>query len=282
MMAAPTNKKKAKTKAKAKRKSVAKRSAAAGQENTEKVDAPSGKRIDLSAAMAKLAAASAEDRIAWTIENFGERQAMLSSSFGAQSAVLLHMVTREAPNIPVVLIDTGYLFPETYEFIDELTERLDLNLKVYRSNLSPAWQEARFGKLWEQGVEGIERYNEMNKVEPMAAALADLKSRAWISGVRAQQSSIRKDLEVLALKNGVLRVHPIIDWTDMDVFDYLKKHDLPYHPLWEQGYPSIGDVHTSHKITDMSEAEQARFFGLKRECGLHENTESASEGDYVI
>src|SRR5580698_6348170 len=76
---------------------------------------------------------------------------VLSSSFGAQSAVMLHLVNAIAPGIPVVLIDTGYLFPETYQFIDQLTEKLDLNLKIFRSDSSPAWQESRFGKLWDQG-----------------------------------------------------------------------------------------------------------------------------------
>ena len=233
--------------------------------------------------MPKLEAASAEDRVAWTISNFGYKQSVLSSSFGAQSAVLLHMVTVQAPKIPVVLIDTGYLFEETYKFVDELKERLNFNLKVYRPGLSSAWQEARFGKLWEDGVEGIERYNFMNKVEPMNEALRRLKAKAWISGVRRNQSDVREKMDVLAIKNGTLRVHPLIDWTDQDVHQYLTEHELPYHPLWEQGYISIGDKHTSHKITDLSEAEQARFFGLKRECGLHEDTESAKElGDYVI
>ncbi|MEM7014331.1 MAG: phosphoadenosine phosphosulfate reductase family protein, partial [Verrucomicrobiota bacterium] len=128
----------------------------------DKVAAPAGRTIDLRAAAPKLKDSSAEDRVAWAIANFGEKQTALSSSFGAQSAVLLHMVTTQAPKIPVILVDTGYLFPETYKFVDDLTERLDLNLKVYQSKLSPAWQEARFGKLWEQGVEGIEKYNELN------------------------------------------------------------------------------------------------------------------------
>src|SRR6202042_1530290 len=90
---------------------------------------------------------------------------VLSSSFGAQSAVMLHLVNTVIPNIPVVLIDTGYLFPETYRFIDELTDKLGLNLKTFRSDASPAWQEARLGKLWDQGLDGIEQYNRMNKTE---------------------------------------------------------------------------------------------------------------------
>ncbi|MCV5991409.1 phosphoadenosine phosphosulfate reductase family protein, partial [Escherichia coli] len=78
----------------------------------------------------------------------------VSSSFGIQAAVMLHLVTRAKADIPVILTDTGYLFAETYRFIDELTDALNLNLKVYRAKESANWQEARYGKLWEQGVEG--------------------------------------------------------------------------------------------------------------------------------
>lgn len=217
----------------------------------------------------------AEERVAWALESFPGRVAM-SSSFGAQSAVTLHLVTVQQPDIPVILVDTGYLFEETYRFVDELVDKLGLNLVVVRSELSPAWQEARHGKLWEQGVEGIERYNRINKVEPMDRALRELGASAWISGIRKQQSEVREGLSVLSPQRGRLKVHPIIDWTDRDVGRYLAEHDLPYHPLWEQGYVSIGDWHTSHRLTgDMSE-EEARFFGLKRECGLHEDV------DFVI
>ncbi len=218
----------------------------------------------------ELESMSAEQRVAWALERFQGR-IVLSSSFGAQAAVSLHMVTRQWADIPVVLIDTGYLFPETYQFIDALTERLALNLKVYRAELSPAWLEARHDKLWEQGLEGIELYNRITKVEPMQRALEELQAQSWIAGLRRQQSSTRQNLEVLALRNQRVKVHPLIDWTDRDVFRYLKQYDLPYHPLWEQGYVSIGDIHTTQPLTAGMTEEQTRFFGLKRECGLHED-----------
>ncbi|HXH04711.1 MAG TPA: phosphoadenylyl-sulfate reductase [Candidatus Competibacteraceae bacterium] len=218
----------------------------------------------------QLESMSAEQRVAWALERF-PGQVVLSSSFGAQAAVSLHMVTRQCPDIPVILVDTGYLFPETYRFVDELTERLDLNLHIYRAAMSPAWQEARYGKLWEQGLEGIERYNRINKVEPMQRALEELGARAWIAGLRRQQATSRQHLQVLAPRNGRLKIHPLIDWTDRDVYRYLRQHDLPYHPLWHQGYVSIGDVHTTHRLLEGMREEDTRFFGLKRECGLHEH-----------
>ena len=223
----------------------------------------------LSEISAGLEKVSAEERVRWALERF-QTHTMLSTSFGVQSAVLLHMVTQQWSDIPVVMVDTRYLFPETYRFADQLTERLKLNLKVYRAEVSAAWLEARHGKMWEHGVEGIERYNQINKVEPMQRAIRELDVQGWITGLRRQQAKSRKEVGVLQLQKGVTKIQPIIDWTDRMIYEYLKKYDLPYHPLWEQGYVSIGDVHTTRPLTaDMTEEEQTRFFGLKRECGLH-------------
>jgi phosphoadenosine phosphosulfate reductase len=215
-----------------------------------------------------LTASNARERIAWTLERFPGRT-VLTSSFGAQSAVMLHMATREQSDLPVVLVDTGYLFPETYRFVDDLTERLGLNLHVYRPRLSAAWQEARYGRLWQQGAEGIERYNRMNKIEPMQRALHELDATAWLSGIRRDQSTSRVERRFAEDQNGRLKIHPILDWSDRDIYKYLKAYDLPYHPLWHQGYISIGDWHTTRRPADGVSEEDARFFGVKRECGLH-------------
>lgn len=216
-----------------------------------------------------MAGISAQERVALAVANLPSSQ-VLTSSFGAQAAVSLHLLTREVPDIPVVLLDTGHLFPETYQFVDDLTQRLNLNLKVYRSEMSPAWQEARYGRRWEQGLEGIEGYNQDNKVAPMRRALAELDVGTWFTGIRRNQSASRADTAFVAKVGEVYKVAPIADWSDRDVFSYLREHDLPYHPLWHEGYVSIGDVHTTRRLADVSSAEETRFFGLKRECGLHE------------
>jgi len=212
---------------------------------------------------------NAEERVRWALDYLPARHA-LSSSFGAQSAVMLHLLTRQLPDIPVILVDTGYLFPETYRFVDELTARLDLNLRVYRPGVSPAWQEARFGKLWESGAEGIRHYNRINKVEPMEAALADLDVGTWFSGLRRDQSDTRREIGILQGTASGVKVHPIADWGDRDIHRYLKRHDLPYHPLWKEGYVSIGDWHTSQPLSAGMNAQDTRFFGLLRECGIHD------------
>ena len=218
----------------------------------------------------QLAALDAQGRVSWALAHLPAVH-VLSSSFGIQSAVMLHLITQQQPDIPVILTDTGYLFPETYRFIDQLSERLSLNLRVYRAPLSAAWQEARYGKLWEGGVDGIERYNQLNKVEPMNRALDELQAHTWFAGLRHDQSSSRAQLPILSIQRGVFKVLPIIDWTNKDVHYYLEEFDLPYHPLWEEGYFSVGDTHTTQKWEPGMTEEQTRFFGLKRECGLHED-----------
>ncbi|PKF61703.1 phosphoadenosine phosphosulfate reductase [Psychromonas sp. psych-6C06] len=227
---------------------------------------------------ALLESKTAIDRVKWAVENL-ETELVLTSSFGIQAAVCLHLITTVKPDIPVVLTDTGYLFPETYQFIDKLTEQLNLNLKVYSAKQSSAWQEARYGKLWEQGVEGLTQYNLLNKVEPMQRALKELNAKTWFSGLRRDQSSTRGDLPVLSIQNGCFKFLPIIDWSNKDVFYYLKEHGLEYHPLWDEGYVSVGDMQTSRPLEVGMSEEDTRFFGLKRECGLHEEqTEDQGSG----
>jgi len=182
---------------------------------------------------------------------------------------MLHLMTSIKPRIPVLLIDTGYLFTETYQFVDQLTERLDLNLKIYSARMSQAWQEARNGQLWKDGKSGIDRYNLINKVEPMDRALQDLSVGTWFAGLRREQSSTRETLSVLRLQQNRFKVHPLVDWNKRDIHRYLCQHDLPYHPLWGKGYESVGDTHTSRPIEPGMSEEQSRFFGLTRECGLH-------------
>ncbi len=223
----------------------------------------------LTAISRSLESLTAEQRVEQALEVLPGTH-VLSSSFGAQSAVMLHLLNTAVPKIPVILIDTGYLFKETYQFIDELTAKLDLNLKIYRTDVSPAWQESRFGELWSQGLQGIERYNHMNKKEPMERALKELRASTWFSGLRRSQSKSRAETQPIEFKRGRYKVHPIFDWTDRDVGRYLKQHGLPYHPLWEKGYLSIGDWHTTRSLSEARNAEELRCFGPKRERGLNE------------
>jgi len=210
-------------------------------------------------------------RIQYSLENL-PGPAVLSTSFGVQSAVMLDLVTRVQPDIPVVFVDTGYLFPETYRFAQELVERLNLNLYKVLPGMTAAEQEALHGKLWEQGIEGLEKYNFLNKVEPMNRAIQETGAKVWFAGLRRSQSDSRKGLQYLVAQNQVVKAYPILDWSDRDIYHYLKERDLPYHPLYEEGYLTVGDWHSTRKWEPGMREEDTRFGGLKRECGLHENT----------
>ncbi|MFP4566917.1 MAG: phosphoadenylyl-sulfate reductase [Spirochaetaceae bacterium] len=217
--------------------------------------------------------------VARCAELFGDRLVM-STSFGIQSAVLLHLAVSVVPRIPVIWIDTGYLPDETYSYAQTLTERLGLNLRVYQSSLSPARMEAIHGRLWETGRrEDLDVYHRIRKVEPMQRALAELRATAWLSGVRRSQAGTRHDLPEVTLRWGVVKVHPILDWSDEKVSHYLRENQLPRHPLEERGYATVGDRHLSRPLEDGEpNARASRFGGLKEECGLH----AGPSGERVI
>jgi len=215
-----------------------------------------------------LGAVDAETRVRWALTQLPGPFA-LSSSFGAQAAVSLHLVAKQQPDIPVILIDTGYLFPETYRFIEQLQTQLSLNIQRFASPQSVADFEQQHGKLWEQGREGLDQYLELRKVEPMRRALKTLGVQTWFAGLRRSQAESRARLNPLEVRDGRFKVHPIFDWSDRDVYLYLKAHGLPYHPLWDKGYISIGDWHSTKSLSEVDTAEELRFAGLKRECGIH-------------
>ena len=104
----------------------------------------------------------------------------------------------------------------------------------------------------------------------MCHAFNKLEVGSWFAGLRRQQSSSRSELPVLRIQDGRFKMHPIIDWSNRDVYRYLTQHNLPYHPLWERGYVSVGDWHSSRPLTAGMREEDTRFSGLKRECGLHD------------
>ncbi|MEM8604158.1 MAG: phosphoadenosine phosphosulfate reductase, partial [Cyanobacteria bacterium P01_H01_bin.121] len=213
---------------------------------------------------------SALQLVQWANHTFGNGLVM-STSFGIQSAVMLHMVTQVIPDIPVIWVDTGYLPKETYEFAAQLEQRLQLNLKVYQSPLSPARMEALYGQLWaRKDVESLNQYDQIRKVEPMQRALKELGATAWLAGLRRDQTEHRQALERVVQQGEQYKVLPILNWTARDVYQYLTQYELPYHPFFDQGYVSVGDWHSSRPLmaSDTDERD-TRFHGLKQECGIH-------------
>ena len=146
-------------------------------------------------------------------------------------------MTRQWPEIPVVLVDTGYLFPETYRFIDELTERLQPQPQGLPARAEPGLAGGALrASSGSKASTASSAYNRMNKVEPMQRASTSSTRAAGSSASGARRPRRDATLNVLGIQDGYLKVHPIVDWNDKHVYDYLTRYDLPYHPLWEQGY----------------------------------------------
>ena len=222
---------------------------------------------------------SAREMIDWAVQSFGDGL-VVTTSFGIQSAVMLHLTTSVRADIPVVWVDTGYLPPETYRYADELTERLQLNLHVAQAQLSPARMETLYGKLWESDdIDDLNRYDRIRKVEPLQHAFDELGSTAWLSGLRRDQTDFRRQLSHLSFDGTRHKLLPILDWSSRDVYEYLREHDLPDHPLFEQGFATVGDLHSSRPLQPGdSRARDTRFGGRKQECGIHLPGEAGAGG----
>lgn len=219
---------------------------------------------ELSSALAPLRAG---ERLRLLYEQLGDRL-VASTSFGIQAAVMLHLIHEHAPKIPVVFIDTGFLFPETYQYAEELSNRLNLDLRVYHPTYSAARIQALWGNLWEQSQEGADRYGLLTKVEPMNRALREIGGDVWLSGLRRSQSKTRVDRPFAEQQKKTMKVYPILDWADAQVDLYYHQNDLPRHPLAEKGYVTMGDWHSTSPVID-GDVEGTRFNGQKFECGLH-------------
>lgn len=217
---------------------------------------------------AELEERKAGERVEWLAGHFGGCL-VASTSFGIQSAVMLDLLARHAPQVPVVFIDTGYLFPETYRYAEELVERFGTDLRIYQPRMTASRMEALHGKLWEQGGGGHEKYGLITKIEPMNRALNDLGADVWISGLRRSHSSTRVDRAFAEQQKRTLKVYPILDWADAQVSAYMHDRGLPRHPLADHGYVTMGDWHSTRPAEPEQDAEATRFNGEKYECGLH-------------
>lgn len=196
------------------------------------------------------------------------KQYFTTSSFQSHSLVLLHMLSRIDKNIPVVFINTGYHFPETITFRDQIINSFGLtNLIDVTSEMPKSLQKGKGGRLLFASDPDYCCY--VNKTEPLNNLLRSYD--VWINGVRADQSDVRKAMQIeQEAPNNTTRFHPMLDWTSKMIYDYRKKHHLPTHPLEEKGYLSIGCEPCTRKIDPEMSEREVRWYGLnKTECGLH-------------
>ena len=213
----------------------------------------------------------------WSWEVFGPNIAA-SSSFQTQSLPLLHLISQICPDMPIIFLDTGFHFPETLAFRDELQARFKLNIIVTRPVIEKSQLLLRYG-------EGLYRRDPdlccyLNKVEPMQRVMAGLP--AWVSGVRRDQTEYRTGLRTLEPQpSGLLKIHPLLHWTGQEVSAYIDRYQLPSHPLMAKGYPSVGCAPCTRAVSSGELERAGRWAGLtKTECGLHLNLTSQQEASH--
>jgi phosphoadenosine phosphosulfate reductase len=222
--------------------------------------------LDLPAVNRALEQATPEEILAWTWERF-RPDVMLTCSFQHEGVALAHMLREIAPALPVVFINTGFHFPETLAYRDEIVRRLGLSLV----ELEPIMPRAEFAER--HGLDLYARNPDLcchiNKVEPLRRHLPGV--RAWINGRRRDQASTRQAIRVVeAYPDGLYKVNPLASWTSRDTFYYLQRHDLPLHPLFERGYASIGCAPCTRPALPGEDERAGRWAGqAKTECGLH-------------
>lgn len=189
-----------------------------------------------------------------------------TSSLQTHSIPLVHIIARSGLNIPVYCLNTGFLFPETLAFKDQLSDAFGIEIKGISSQTSKHLQRDPQGNFY--FTSNPDYCCHLNKVEPTSRLLE--KYDVWVNGVRADQNLNRRNMKTFQpAGQGVMRFHPMLDWTGKDIFDYIKKHDLPRHPLDAQGYASVGCEPCTRQNT-LDDPRAARWFGMsKTECGLH-------------
>lgn len=220
--------------------------------------------LDLDGANKELEPLSAVERIQWADEEIGANHRLYSlTSGGIHSAVLPRLIQKAGLQIPEVLIDTGNLFPETRRYAGEIARLHGLPLHVTTSLLGEL-SDAEARKLYD---EDPEQYKQTTKLEPLRQAINDRRITGLLSGVRAGQTENRASLDFIeeGSSDEVVRIHPILDWSEDDVIDFMHAESLPEHPLLSKGYNSVGD-----RITTVpGEGREGRLLGEHRECGLH-------------
>lgn len=216
------------------------------------------------------------DVVKWTHAEYGD-ELVMSSSFGADSAVLLHMATTVLPDIKVVMVDTGYLFPETWQFMEELRRRLSLNVWIYRTRRDPIAYLQQVGETNPQFRQDIPGCCAVNKNEPFDRAMAELAPKGWLRGIRRRQADTRasKQFVEYSPRYKCHAISPLLNWGGKEIHQYLKAHDLPYHPLRDQGYLSIGcnPLSCTRPIGAGEDERSGRWSGTgKVECGINLNS----------
>ncbi|QFT33840.1 Phosphoadenosine phosphosulfate reductase [Labrenzia sp. THAF82] len=230
------------------------------------VDPELGLQAEVATLNAQFEDATAQEILMSSIRHQFAGDIAMVSSFGADSAVLLHMVAQIDPSTPVLFVDTVKLFPATLLYREELIETLGLtDVRTHKPLQEELAKSDPAGMLWMTDTDAC---CHMRKVVPLERALSGFGS--WISGRKRHQSSTRSNLDTFEIDDGRVKINPLADWTATEVLDYAQSHDLPPHPLVAQGYPSIGCLPCTSKVAPGEDPRAGRWRGQdKTECGIH-------------
>lgn len=203
----------------------------------------------------------------WANNNFGDKLAIVTS-FQATGIVTLHMMQEIAPATQVLTLDTGFLFPETVDLVNALEERFQLNLRRVRPRQTPRQQARDYGdRLWERNPD---RCCHIRKTIPLREALSGYS--AWVTGLRRDQSSNRANTPIVSRdsRTSLIKIAPFANWSEDKIWSYLRSHDLPYNPLHDIGYPSIGCWTCTKAVNQDADSRSGRWWHRdKTECGIH-------------
>ncbi|MCL5408926.1 MAG: phosphoadenylyl-sulfate reductase [Candidatus Omnitrophica bacterium] len=222
----------------------------------------------------ELESKKAEEIIQWAGEKFKNKVA-LASSFGLEDVVLIDIISKTSPSIKIFTIDTGRLHPETYNIMDKIKEKYNITMDVYypdTTSIEKMISEYGFN-LFYKSIELRHLCCNIRKVEPLNRALKDLD--AWICGLRKQQAVTRTNIQKVEIDiahNSIIKINPITDWSEQQVWEYIKKNNVPYNQLHDNGYPSIGCAPCTRAIKPGEDIRAGRWWWESpenKECGLH-------------
>lgn len=203
----------------------------------------------------------------WAFHTFGDRVA-ISSAFGAEGMVLIDMASKLRPNFRLFTLDTEFLFPETYNLMDRIEAKYGVAIERVYPSLSPEEQEKLHGAaFWQRDPDAC---CNLRKIEPLRRKLEKLQ--AWITSIRRDQTASRAAASKIEWdsKFGLVKINPLVDWNSAQIWRYIRAHDVPYNPLHDRGYPSIGCTHCTRAVHPGDDPRAGRWPGFaKTECGLH-------------
>ncbi len=221
----------------------------------------------------QFAQAEPEEVLAWFFKEYGARVA-LSSSLGAEDQVLTHMVMSINPEARIFTLDTGRLFPETYDLIDRTNKRYKTKIEVFFPDYNGVEEmvNSRGINLFYESIDNRKLCCGIRKIEPLQRAFSTMD--AWICGLRAAQAVTRQGIEVVEwdANNNLIKVNPLATWSEQQVWDYINQHKVPYNPLHDKGFPSIGCLPCTRAIQPGEDVRAGRWWWENpetKECGLH-------------